>query len=50
LCDLPEGLEAAGRREEATVAWREALDRYERKGVVPLARSVRERLGALQTA
>jgi class 3 adenylate cyclase/tetratricopeptide (TPR) repeat protein len=45
--DLAEVLEAAGRREEAIDAWREALDRYERKGVVPLVRRVRERLGAM---
>jgi tetratricopeptide (TPR) repeat protein len=50
LCDLAEVLEAAGRREEATAAWRESLDRYERKGVVPLARSVRKRLALLQPA
>jgi AAA ATPase-like protein/adenylate/guanylate cyclase family protein len=47
-CDLAEVLEAAGRREEAIAAWGEALDRYERKGIVPLARRVRERLAALQ--
>ncbi|HET7352889.1 MAG TPA: tetratricopeptide repeat protein, partial [Gaiellaceae bacterium] len=49
-CDLAEVLEAAGRREEAVAAWREALDRYERKGIVPLARLVRERLASLQPA
>jgi class 3 adenylate cyclase len=48
--DLAEVLEAGGRREEAIEAWREALDRYERKGIVPLARSVRERLAALEPA
>ncbi len=47
-CDLAEVLEAAGRRDEAVTAWHEALDLYERKGVVPLARRVRERLAALQ--
>jgi class 3 adenylate cyclase len=47
-CDLAEVLEAAGRREDAIAAWEEALDRYERKGIVPLARRVRERLGALE--
>jgi tetratricopeptide (TPR) repeat protein len=47
-CDLAEVLEAAGRRDEAVAAWHEALDLYERKGVVPLARRVRERLAALQ--
>jgi class 3 adenylate cyclase/tetratricopeptide (TPR) repeat protein len=46
-CDLAEVLEAAGRRDEAIDAWREALDCYERKGVVPLVRRVRERLGAM---
>jgi tetratricopeptide (TPR) repeat protein len=46
-CDLGEVLEAAGRRYGAIDAWREALDRYERKGVVPLVRRVRERLGAM---
>ena len=28
--------------------WHEAIDRYERKGVIPLARRVRERLAAVQ--
>ncbi len=46
--DLGEVLEVAGRRDEAIAAWREALDRYERKQVVPLARRVRERLSALR--
>jgi hypothetical protein len=45
--DLAEVLEAAGRREAATAAWHEALDRYERKGVIPLAHRVRERLSAM---
>ncbi|HEU5243380.1 MAG TPA: adenylate/guanylate cyclase domain-containing protein [Gaiellaceae bacterium] len=45
---LAEVLEAAGRRDEALAAWREALDRYERKEMIPLARRVRERLSALQ--
>jgi hypothetical protein len=48
--DLAEVLAAAGRRDEATAAWMEALDRYERKGVVPLIRRVRERLAAIQPA
>jgi class 3 adenylate cyclase/tetratricopeptide (TPR) repeat protein len=43
-------LEAAERREEAIAAWQEALDRYERKGIVPLARRVRQRLAAVQAA
>jgi tetratricopeptide (TPR) repeat protein len=46
-CDLAQVLEAAGRRREAADALREALDRYERKQVLPLARRVRERLSAL---
>jgi class 3 adenylate cyclase/tetratricopeptide (TPR) repeat protein len=49
-CDLAEVLEAAGRRDEAARAWREALDRYERKQVVPLAARVRERIAALEPA
>jgi tetratricopeptide (TPR) repeat protein len=49
-CDLAAVLEAAGRREEALAAWHEALDRYERKGIVPLAREVRERLASLEPA
>jgi class 3 adenylate cyclase/tetratricopeptide (TPR) repeat protein len=44
--DLAEVLEVAGRREEAIAAWHEALERYEQKGIVPLARRVRERLAA----
>jgi class 3 adenylate cyclase len=48
--DLAEVLAAAGRREDAAAAWREALDRYERKGIVPLARRAQERISALQGA
>ena len=48
LSDLAEVLEAAGRRDEAAAALREALDRYERKPIIPLARRTRERLAALQ--
>lgn len=50
LCDLSEVLEAAGRRDEAAAALREALERYERKRIVPLASRTRERLamGALR--
>jgi tetratricopeptide (TPR) repeat protein len=48
LSDLAEVLEAAGRGDEAAAALREALDRYERKQVIPLARRARERLAALQ--
>jgi tetratricopeptide (TPR) repeat protein len=47
---LAEVLEAAGRREDAVVAWQEALECYERKQVIPAARRVRERLAALQAA
>jgi tetratricopeptide (TPR) repeat protein len=45
--DLGEVLEAAGRGEDAAAALRQALDRYERKGIVPLVRRTRERLLAL---
>jgi AAA ATPase-like protein/adenylate/guanylate cyclase family protein len=48
LSILAEVLEEAGRQEEAVVAWREALDRYERKQVIPAARRVRDRLAALE--
>ena len=48
LDDLAEVLEAAGRRDEAVAAWQEALDRYERKPIIPVARRVREQLEALQ--
>jgi class 3 adenylate cyclase/tetratricopeptide (TPR) repeat protein len=48
-CDLAEVLETAGRRDEAITAWHEALERYERKEIVPLVRRIRERLAALQT-
>jgi tetratricopeptide (TPR) repeat protein len=46
--DLAEVLRAAGRRDEAAAAWHEALDRYERKQIIPLARRTRERLTALE--
>jgi class 3 adenylate cyclase/tetratricopeptide (TPR) repeat protein len=42
--DLGLALERSGRREEARRAWQEALDRYDRKEIVPLARRLRERL------
>ena len=48
-CDLAEVLAAAGREEDAAAALREALDRYERKQNIPMARQVRERLAALPT-
>src|SRR5512132_2341945 len=46
-CDLAHVLEAAGRRDEAIAAWHEALERYERKQIIPLARRVRDRLSSL---
>lgn len=48
LFDLAEVLEAAGRRDEAAAALREALDRYERKPIIPLVRRTCERLAALE--
>jgi class 3 adenylate cyclase/tetratricopeptide (TPR) repeat protein len=48
--DLAEVLEAAGRRDEAIAAWRDALECYERKMVVPAATRVRQRLAALEPA
>jgi class 3 adenylate cyclase len=48
--DLAGVLLAAGRADEAAAALSEALDRYERKKNLPLARRVRERLAALQPA
>ena len=48
--DLAQILEAAGRRDEAIAAWRDALDCYERKGIVPLVARVRERLTTLEPA
>ena len=48
LSDLAEVLEAACRRDEASVMLNDALALYELKGVIPLARRTRERLAALQ--
>jgi class 3 adenylate cyclase len=48
--DLAQVLEPAGRRDEAIAAWRNALDCYERKEVLPSAERVRERLAALEPA
>jgi Flp pilus assembly protein TadD len=45
--DLAEVLELAGRRDDATAALREALERYERKGALVPAQRARERLAAL---
>ena len=50
LYGLGSVLEAASRRGEAKAAWQEALDRYEHKEILPLARRVRERLEALERA
>jgi class 3 adenylate cyclase/tetratricopeptide (TPR) repeat protein len=46
--DRAQILEAAGRRDEAIEAWRNALDCYERKQVLPSAARVRERLAELE--
>jgi tetratricopeptide (TPR) repeat protein len=48
--DLAEVLELAGRRDDATAALREALERYERKGALVPAQRARERLAALEPA
>ncbi len=48
LCDLAEVLDTAGRHDEAAAALREALQRYEQKRIIPLARRLRDRLAALQ--
>ena len=48
LSDLAQVLETAGRPDEAAAAYRQALDLYERKQIIPLARRTRERLAALQ--
>jgi tetratricopeptide (TPR) repeat protein len=50
LSTLAQVLEAAGRRDEAVAAWHDSLDRYESKGIVPLARRVRERRASLEPA
>jgi class 3 adenylate cyclase/tetratricopeptide (TPR) repeat protein len=48
LADLAQLLETAGHRDEAIAAWHEALECYERKQIIPVARRVRERLAAIQ--
>jgi tetratricopeptide (TPR) repeat protein len=48
LCDLATVLEAGGRVEDTLTALRSALELYEQKGIIPLARRTRERLAALQ--
>ena len=45
---LAEVLEAAGRRDEAVAAWQGALDLYELKPIIPLARFVHQRLSAIK--
>jgi len=50
LCDLAQVLDLAGRRDEAAAVYRDALGEYERKGIVPLAARVRERLAQLEPA
>jgi class 3 adenylate cyclase len=49
-CDLARVVEAAGRRDEAIAAWRDALGCYERKEILPLAARVREHLAELEPA
>ena len=48
LADFGQVLEAAGRHDQAAAAYREALDRYERKQTIPSARRTREQLSALK--
>jgi hypothetical protein len=48
LADRAEVLLAAGHRNEAVAQLEQALDRYEQKGIVPLARRTRARLAELQ--
>jgi tetratricopeptide (TPR) repeat protein len=50
LCVLAEVLLAADRTEEAVEPLRQALDCYERKRIIPLARRVRERLATVKAA
>jgi tetratricopeptide (TPR) repeat protein len=45
LCDLAEVLEKGGKRDEASAAWGEALDRYERKRNYAAAAQLRRRVG-----
>jgi tetratricopeptide (TPR) repeat protein len=46
--DLAGILDAAGRRDEAAAALHEALECYERKQIIPLARRTREQLATLE--
>jgi hypothetical protein len=50
LCDLADVLHAAGRHEEAAAALSDALDRYERKRNLPMARQVRKRIADLEAS
>jgi class 3 adenylate cyclase len=47
-CDLAEVLHAAGRDDEAAAALADALERYEGKGNIPMARQARARLREIQ--
>ena len=48
LSDLAEVLETANRHDEAAATYRQALELYERKQIIPLVRRTRERLAAFQ--
>jgi tetratricopeptide (TPR) repeat protein len=50
LCDLAEVLASAGRTDEAAATLARALDRYQSKRNVPMARAVQERLAEWQRA
>jgi tetratricopeptide (TPR) repeat protein len=50
LCDLGEVLRVAGRGAEAAAALEQALERYDQKRNLAMARRVRERLAELQLA
>jgi hypothetical protein len=50
LCDLAEVLTVGGRSDEAAAALTQALDRYDRKRNLAMARQVRARLADLQPA
>jgi tetratricopeptide (TPR) repeat protein len=43
-------LAAAGRTDEALASFRSALERYERKGVVPLVARLRERIASIDVS
>ena len=48
LSDFATVLERADRHDEAVAALHDALELYEQKGIIPLARRTRERLAELQ--